>query len=123
MDIINEKIKQTKDKKPEILKRIIYIDDNKKLKQLASVVNVDFRTIQKWKKEMNFIEKIENVKIDRALSELIFSTKEQILCFEFLTKDYNYFLSYEEVYKQVKISRYFFKTVKSYIKEELVKTK
>ena len=32
MDDINKKIKQTKDKKPEILKRMIYIDDNNKLK-------------------------------------------------------------------------------------------
>jgi hypothetical protein len=70
---------------------------------------------------MNFIEKISTVKIDRALSELIFSTKEQILCFEYLIKDYNYFLSYEEVLKEVKISRYYFKAVKNYIKEELVR--
>ena len=32
MDDINKKIKQTKDKKTEILKRMIYIDDNNKLK-------------------------------------------------------------------------------------------
>lgn len=70
---------------------------------------------------MNFIEKIENVKIDRALSELIFSIKEQIICFEYLKKDYNYFLTYDEVSKKINISRYFFKIVKNYIKEELTK--
>lgn len=70
---------------------------------------------------MNFIEKIENVKIDRALSELIFSNKEQIICFEYLKKDYNYFLTYDEVSKKINISRYFFKIVKNYIKEELTK--
>ena len=71
---------------------------------------------------MNFIQKIENVKIDRALSELIFSTKEQIICFEYLTKEYNYFLPFEDVQKEIKISRYYYKAVKNYIKEELVKT-
>jgi hypothetical protein len=32
MDIINEKIKQTKQKKTEILQSIIYINDNQRLK-------------------------------------------------------------------------------------------
>jgi hypothetical protein len=68
---------------------------------------------------MEFTNKIKNVKIDRALADLIFSNKEQILCFEFLKQDYNYFLSYDEVSKQIKISRYFYKIVKNYIKEEL----
>lgn len=72
---------------------------------------------------MNFIEKIKNVKIDRALSELIFTNKEQIICFEFLTKEYNYFLQYDEVAENVKISRYFYKIVKKYIKEELTSNK
>jgi len=68
---------------------------------------------------MEFTNKIKNVKIDRALADLIFSNKEQILCFEFLKQDYNYFLSYDEVSKHIKISRYFYKIVKNYIKEEL----
>jgi hypothetical protein len=68
---------------------------------------------------MNFIEKIKNVSIDRALAELIFTNKEQILCFEFLKEDYNYFLQYDEVAKKINISRYFYKIVKNYIKEEL----
>lgn len=124
MNIINEKIKKTKAKKYETLKNLIYfMDNNESLKQIAQKLQIDVRTLKKWSTQMNFIQKIENVKIDRALSELIFSTKEQILCFEYLIQDYNYFLSYEEVLKEVKISRYYFKAVKNYIKEELVKAK
>jgi hypothetical protein len=71
---------------------------------------------------MEFSQKIKNVTIDRALKELIFTSKEQIICFEFLKKDYNYFLNYDEVSKHMNISRYFFKSVKNYIKEELTES-
>ena len=123
MDNINKKIKQTKERKNEIMNSLIYFINNKlDLKQIAQKLRIDIRTVRKWSNQMNFIQKIENVKIDRALSELIFSTKEQIICFEYLTKEYNYFLPFEDVQKEIKISRYYYKAVKNYIKEELVKT-
>ena len=68
---------------------------------------------------MKFIEKIGEVKIDRALREMIFSSKSQIECFEYLTKEFNYFATYDEVKEHVNITRYLYKIVKKYIQEEL----
>lgn len=124
MNIISKKIKETKYKKFKILNILCYyINNNKSDEQISKLLQINVQTVKKWRKEMNFIEKIQNVKIDRALAELIFSNKEQILCFEFLKKDYNYFLQYDVVSKHIKISRYFYKIVKNYIKEELTNNK
>lgn len=124
MDNINKRIKETKLKKHKILNDLCYFISNKKsFKQIAQLLQINVGTVRKWSNQMNFIEKIKNVKIDRALSELIFTNKEQIICFEFLTKEYNYFLQYDEVAENVKISRYFYKIVKNYIKEELTSNK
>ena len=43
---------------------------------------------------MQFIEKIGDVKIDRALKQMLFTQKCQIECFEFLVKDFNYFATF-----------------------------
>lgn len=120
MNIISKRIKETKAKKCEKMRELFYyISNNKSFQQIAKLLQVNIGTVRKWSYQMEFTNKIKNVKIDRALADLIFSNKEQILCFEFLKQDYNYFLSYDEVSKHIKISRYFYKIVKNYIKEEL----
>lgn len=120
MNIISQRIKETKAKKCEKMRELFYyISNNKSFQQIAKLLQINIGTVRKWSYQMEFTNKIKNVKIDRALADLIFSNKEQILCFEFLKQDYNYFLSYDEVSKHIKISRYFFKIVKNYIKEEL----
>lgn len=120
MNIISKRIKETKAKKCEKMRELFYyISNNKSFQQIAKLLQINIGTVRKWSYQMEFTNKIKNVKIDRALADLIFSNKEQILCFEFLKQDYNYFLSYDEVSKHIKISRYFYKIVKNYIKEEL----
>lgn len=120
MNIISKRIKETKAKKCEKMRELFYyISNNKSFQQIAKLLQINIGTVRKWSHQMEFTNKIKNVKIDRALADLIFSNKEQILCFEFLKQDYNYFLSYDEVSKHIKISRYFYKIVKNYIKEEL----
>lgn len=120
MNIISKRIKETKAKKCEKMRELFYyISNNKSFQQIAKLLQINIGTVRKWSYQMEFTNKIKNVKIDRALADLIFSNKEQILCFEFLKQEYNYFLSYDEVSKHIKISRYFYKIVKNYIKEEL----
>ena len=120
MNIISKRIKETKAKKCEKMRELFYyISNNKSFQQISKLLQINIGTVRKWSYQMEFTNKIKNVKIDRALADLIFSNKEQILCFEFLKQDYNYFLSYDEVSKHIKISRYFYKIVKNYIKEEL----
>jgi hypothetical protein len=71
---------------------------------------------------MEFIEKISQVTLDRAIREALFRKKEQIKCFEFLKRDVNYWCKYEDVQQEIPdLSRYHFKIVKEYITEELVK--
>lgn len=120
MNIISKRIKETKAKKCEKMRELFYyISNNKSFQQISKLLQINIGTVRKWSYQMEFTNKIKNVKIDRALADLIFSNKEQILCFEFLKQDYNYFLSYDEVSKHIKISRYFYKIVKNYIKKEL----
>lgn len=122
MNIITQKIKEGKSKKPLFFQKYDYIKNIKSLTQIANLFNINTATVKKWSWQMEFSQKIKNVTIDRALRELIFTSKEQIICFEFLKKDYNYFLNYDEVSKHMNISRYFFKSVKNYIKEELTES-
>lgn len=68
---------------------------------------------------MDMIAKIHEVKINRALNELIFTNKAQIQLFLYLTKDLNFFDSYENISKEFKVSRYYFNRVKEYILEEV----
>ena len=81
------------------------------------------KTVKKWKNKMQFIEKIGDVKIDRALKQMLFTQKCQIECFEFLVKDFNYFATFQQVKKQVKITRYLYNVVKSYIRQQLTRMK
>ena len=68
---------------------------------------------------MSMIEKIGDVKIDRALNEMIFTSKREIELFNYLKQDLNFWETYEEVTKIIPISRYYFRRVKEYIIEEL----
>lgn len=120
MEEITKKINDTKFNRILKMKNLVYnitIDENVFEKKFK----VCKKTIRKWKKKMALLEKIEKVNIDRALSEMIFKNKAQILCFEFMKKDLNFFSTYEEVNKEIVISRYFYKTVKKYILEEIEK--
>lgn len=120
MEEITKKINDTKFNRILKMKHLVYnitIDENVFEKKFK----VCKKTIRKWKKKMTLLEKIEKVNIDRALSEMIFKNKAQILCFEFMKKDLNFFSTYEEVNKEIVISRYFYKTVKKYILEEIEK--
>lgn len=64
-------------------------------------------------------EILEKVKIDRAIAEFRFNCPQEVLCFDFLVKDLNYFRKYEEVKKELGISRHHYKKVKEFIAEEI----
>jgi hypothetical protein len=104
-------------------KEFCYIINNAKNgKEIKAKLKISYKTIQLWRTRMKFIEKIGQVTLDRAIQEALFRKKEQIKCFEYLVQDVNYWSSYEEVAKVLpNLSRYHFKAVKDYIKEELTK--
>lgn len=84
-------------------------------------LNICYKTLKTWKKKMEFVKRIDEVTIDRALKEMLFTDKSQIECFEFMVKDFNYFCTFDEINKHVKITRYYYKIVKDYIHDELIK--
>jgi hypothetical protein len=104
-------------------KEFCYIINNAKNgKEIKAKLKISYKTIQLWRSRMKFIEKIGQVTLDRAIKEALFRKKEQIKCFDYLVQDVNYWSSYEEVAKVLpNLSRYHFKAVKDYIKEELTK--
>ena len=118
-----QKIIQTKSKRALFLREICYNIDmqNMTVSEMAQFFNINFRTAKKLKEQYNMRDLLHQVKIDRALRQLAFSCPEQIECFYFLTKDLNYFLKFNDVQAQIKISRYNYNKVKDYIQEELQK--
>lgn len=115
-ELLKAKINESKFNRLSKMKEISLEEDENLLLQKLKICS---KTLRKWKKNMKFIEKIGEVKIDRALREMIFSSKSQIECFEFLIKDFNYFATYDEVKEHIDITRYLYKIVKKYIQEEL----
>lgn len=115
--LVKDKINESKFNRLEKMTKLKDLhSDNASMMQSLQIC---YKTLMKWKKNMKFIEKIGEVKIDRALKEMIFSSKSQIECFEFLVKDFNYFATFDEVKANVNITRYYYKIVKNYIQEEL----
>jgi hypothetical protein len=114
-----QKIIETKSKAAELLDEICYINNEIHITDIAKTYNINFRTAKKLKDKSNMKAFLSQIKIDRALHELLFSHKEQIECFEYLTTDLNYFKKYEDVRAHVAISRYNYKKVKDYITKEL----
>ena len=94
---------------------------NMTITEIAQFLKINYRTAKKLKEQYNMRDLLHQVKIDRALRQLTFSCPEQIECFYFLTKDLNYFLKFNDVQAQIKISRYNYNKVKEYIQEELQK--
>lgn len=115
---LKEKINESKFNRLSKMKEISLEEEENLLLQKLRICK---KTLRKWKNNMKFIEKIGEVKIDRALKEMIFSSKSQIECFEYLTKEFNYFATYDEVKQHINITRYLYKIVKKYIQEELSK--
>lgn len=118
-----QKIIQTKSKRALFLREICYNIDMKNIaiKQLQQLLDINYRTAKKLKEQYNMKDLLHQIKIDRALRQLVFSCPEQIECFYFLTKDLNYFLKFNDVQTKIKISRYNYNKVKDYIQEELQK--
>ena len=116
-----QKIVETKLKKHLLLNEICYNKNiaEAKITKIAKELNVNYRTAKSLKEKYQMKHIIEQVKIDRALNELLFSCPEQIKVFEYLTTDLNYFCTFNEVAKVIPISRYNFNKVKNYITEEL----
>ena len=106
--------------------RIILMKDlldnwDKDTKELKSKLSVCYNTIKKWKSKMEVLSKLRKVTIDRALKEMIFTNKIQVEVFEWLLEDLNYFSTFKEVSKRFPITRYYYKTVIDYIREEIKK--
>lgn len=119
---INEKIIQTKSNFTLLFSKFCYLINNGiKTKEILKQLGITYKTIQKWRKKWMITDKIKAVTLDRALKEMIFKKKEQILCFEYLQQDYNFWSSYKEVSNVIDISQYHFKQVKDYIMEEMDK--
>lgn len=119
---INEKIIKTKLNFTLLFSKFCYLISNgMKTKEILKQLGITYKTIQKWRKKWMITDKIKAVTLDRALKEMIFKKKEQIICFEYLQQDYNFWSSYKEVSKVVDISQYHFKQVKDYIMEEIDK--
>ena len=118
---LKDKMEKINDSKFNRLEKMAALKASNFNKEVLDRLSICYKTLTKWKKQMEFIKKINEVKIDRALREMLFTSKEQVQCFEFLIKDLNYFSTYEEVNKIVPISRYYFKIVHKYIKDELTK--
>ena len=115
-----QKIIETKSKMALFLDKVCYIDNiNVSISELANDFNINFRTAKKLKEQLKMKHFLSQVKIDRALHELLFNCAEQIECYEYLTTDLNYFKKYEDVKAHIPISRYNYKKVKDYITDEL----
>lgn len=113
-----EKINDSKFNRLLKMQKLNYIDiynENDFLKDL----NICKKTLRKWKKKMTILEKMKKITVDRALQEMIFTDKSQIDAFNYLKEDVNWFSTWTEVNKEVKISRYFFRIVKKYMLEEV----
>lgn len=121
---IIKKIKQTKQNFSLLLEKFSYYRNNGlNLNQIKNLLNVNYVTILKYERKLKMIDKIHQVTIDRALKELIFKSENEIRLFDFLIKDLNFWKTYEQVNKQIPISRYFFNRVREYILEEVEKIK
>lgn len=118
MEKIVEKINDTKHNRIAKMSALNY---NKNMPEHVFIkkFNICKRTLKKWKGQMEVLKKLNKVTMDRALKELIFNHKSQILCFEYLKKDLNLFCTYDEVNKEIPITRYYYKIVKQYILDEL----
>ena len=116
-----EKINETKLKRSLLLYEICYNIDMAEItsSKLSQQLKINYRTAKKLKGYYQMKEILQKVKIDRALRELLFSCPEQVECFYFLIKDLNYFYRFDDVQKEIKISRYNYRKVKEYIQEEL----
>lgn len=117
---INEKINQTKANFALLFPKFCYFKNSgMKLKDIIKQLKITYKTAQKWRYKVEFIDKIRQVTLDRAFNEMIFKKKEQIQCFEYLKLELNFWSTYEEVAKNINISRYHYKQVRDYIIEEL----
>ena len=89
------------------------------LNHIKKLLDINYVTVLKYERKRQMIDKIHKVTIDRALRELIFKSEGEIKLFDFLIKDLNFWKTYEQVNKQIPISRYFFNRVREYILEEV----
>lgn len=119
---ITGKINDTKFNRLLKMKKLSY-NNNIDEKIILKDLNICQKTLKEWKRKMQMTNRLEKVTIDRALKEMIFTQKSQIECFEFLKKDLNYFATFEEVRKNVDITRYLYRVVKKYIREEITTEK
>lgn len=119
---ITGKINDTKFNRLLKMKKLSY-NNNIDEKIILKDLNICQKTLKEWKRKMQMTNRLEKVTIDRALKEMIFTQKCQIECFEFLKKDLNYFATFEEVRKHVDITRYLYRVVKKYIREEITTEK
>lgn len=103
------------------LEKMKALNNDLNTKEILLRLNICYKTLTTWKKKMEFIKRIDEVTINRALKEMLFTDKSQIKCFEFMIKDFNYFCTFDEINKHVKITRYYYKIVKDYIHDELTK--
>lgn len=120
----NERIKkivETKLKKSLYFEEICYNNNiqNKTVGDLARYWNINYKTAKSIKERFEMREILKNIKIDRALKELLFSCPEQVELFEYLTTDLNYFKKYDDIKAAITISRYNYNKVKNYITEEI----
>lgn len=117
---IIKKIKQTKQNFSLLFEKFSYYRNNGlSLNHIKKLLDINYITILKYERKLKMIDKIHKVTIDRALRELIFKSENEIRLFNFLIKDLNFWKTYEQVTKQIPISRYFFNRVREYILEEV----
>lgn len=115
-----QKIIETKSKKSLFLDKICYFNNTIiKTSNIAEFFNINYRTAKKLKEQFEMKHFLSQIKIDRALKELLFNCPEQIECYEYLVTDLNYFKKYDDIKTVIPISRYNYKKVKDYITEEL----
>lgn len=119
---ISGKINDTKFNRLLKMKKLSY-NNNIDEKIILKDLNICQKTLKEWKRKIQMTNRLEKVTIDRALKEMIFTQKNQIECFEFLKKDLNYFATFEEIRKHVDITRYLYRVVKKYIREEITTEK
>lgn len=114
-----KKISQTKQNKHLLFSNFCYYKNNgMKFSDILKKLNINYRTGKDWECKMTYLEKIHKVTIDDALTTLYFNSKKEIELFNFLIKGINFWEKYEDVNKQIPISRYYFRRVKSYIIEQ-----
>lgn len=117
---IIKKINQTKENFSLLFTKFCYYYNNGlSLNHIKKLLDINYVTVLKYERKRQMIDKIHQVTIDRALRELIFKSEGEIKLFNFLIKDLNFWKTYEQVNKQIPISRYFFNRVREYILEEV----